>query len=371
MASKKSKKKYDRIIGIDLGNGLVKIRSITREGRPYFKTLPSAFAFKKDAGESMNNKSLDVDVFEIDDVEYVWGLEISKVDDIQNVYGHEGRYKTEAFKIMAKIVMAKVVHDLEIAPTEKILIVTGVPSGETGTSCEEEIADAFYGEDERGIHEVAVNEDEHIFKVEHVEVQAQALSTVMGRYLDEEASVEEEGYETWKVAVIDVGSGTTDLDIVSELRRQKTYHSVKKGFRDVYNSIRECIRKEFPSHTVTDYDLLHILEEVEEEATKKGITYKDREYIYKPSKRAKAVNFKKAMEDGIKEVVIGIQGAIMDKWKDQTDIDEILLVGGGAHLFEDKISNIVYGITIPANNGDSNVEGYYRYGVYLNNLEAE
>jgi plasmid segregation protein ParM len=359
----KRKKKYDRVIGIDLGNGLVKVRSVTKEGRLYSLILPSCFAYLKDVGESMNHSSLDIDVYTIDDVQYVWGEDITRVGNLIYTYGHENRYKTEAYKLMAKIVIARIVRDLEIEANEKILIVTGVPSIETGTECEEDIANAFYGED-NGFHEVGVNDEEYTFRIAHVHVTSQALATVIGRYLDEDGSVLDEEYETMKVAVIDIGAGTTDLDIVHELRRQKAYHSVPKGFRDVYESIRAEIRKKYPSHDVHDYEFLKIIENVQEEIKKKGDKAKVK-YEYKPSKLKESVDFTKALNDGIKEVVISIQQAIMSKWKNQTDLDEILLVGGSAELFKDYLESIVEGFTIPTNNGDSNVEGYFRLGMAL------
>lgn len=362
-----SKSSYDRVLAIDLGNGLVKVRSVTSQGRDYELTFPSAWAYLKAVGESVNNKVMDLDVFTIDDVEYVWGNDIVKVKDIKATYGHENRYRTEAFKIMAKIVMAKAVSDLEIQPHEKILVVTGVPSAETGSEREDDIAQAFRGE-HKGLHEVGVNEEEVVFKVAHVEVMPQALSTVLGRYLDTFGGVGDEDYEEIKVAVIDIGGGTTDLDIVHALRRQKAYHSLPKGFRDVYDNIRSEINKKYPSHQVSDFKLLNVLDETAEEGRRSRIGTKLK-YEYKPSKLKEAVDFTKALEDGIRELSVDIQQAIMSKWKDQTDLDEILLVGGSAELFKEHIDEIVEGITIPANSGNSNVEGYYRYGVYL--LEGE
>lgn len=369
----KKKKKWDRVIGIDLGNGLVKIRSITKEGRVYSVILPSEFAYLKDVGiDSVGDSNLQLDIFTINDIQYVWGEDINQVENTKSTYGHENRYKTEAFKLMAKIVMARVVRDLEIAPNEKILLVTGVPSIETNTEREEYISSAFYGE-RKGIHEVGVNDEEYMFNVTHVEVTAQALATVVGRYLDIDGTVLDENYEHMKVAVIDVGAGTTDLDIVHALRRQSGYHSVPKGFRDVYETIRRGdIRKAYPTHPVNDYELLAIIEGVQKEKNKVAVGGKEENsYEYKPSKLKKAVDFTEDLNNGIKEVVMDIQQAIMAKWKNQTDLDEILLAGGSAELFVDGISDVVEGITIPENNGDSNVEGYFRYGMFLSESDDE
>lgn len=361
MAVKKNK--FDRVIAIDLGNGLVKVRTTDKSGREYSFTHPSVFGYKKDVGESVNDKSLDLDVFLINGVEYVWGEGITSISETKATYGHENRYRTEAFKIMAKIVMSKIVHELQIEPKEKILIVTGVPSAETGTDREEDIRSAFMGEN-NGLHTIDVNDTDVIFQIAAVEVMPQALSTVIGRYLDEDGRVGNEDYENMKVAVIDIGGGTIDLDIVHELRRQKGYHSVPKGFRDVYDSIREVINEQYPSYVVSDYALLDVLETTSNEV-KRGKVKTHPRYEFKPSMRVDAVDFTKALNDGIMELALDTQQAIMSKWKNQTDLDEILLVGGSADLFKGHIDEIVDGITIPPNNGNSNVEGYYRYGVYL------
>lgn len=356
------KGKFDRVIAIDLGNGLVKVRSVIGRGNRYTLAHPSVFSYAKDVGEAVSSKMLDLDEFEIEGVKYVWGNDITKVSETKSTYGHESRYKTEAFKIMAQIVMAKVVNELDIQPHEKILIVTGVPSAETGTDREQDIRDAFMG-DNRGLYEVNVNGFAKVFKVAHVEVMPQALSTVLGRYLDEYGGVEDEDYESIRVAVIDIGGGTVDLDIVHALRRQKGYHSVPKGFRDVYDNIRSHITKVYPSSVVSDYELLDILEENSRLLARAG-EHAQTKYEYKPSKRMPAIDFEKALHEGVEELALDTQQAIMSKWKNQTDLDEILLVGGSAELFKPYL-NIIEGITIPPNNGESNVEGYYRFGVYL------
>lgn len=362
----KKRKKYDRAIGIDLGNGLAKIRGVYKNGKPYSLILPSCFALQKDVGDSQNGEHLKLDTYLIDDIKYVWGEDITRVEKVTATYGHQNRYKTEAYLIMAKIIMTRVVRDLEIEAGEKILIVTGVPSKETGTVNEAEIAKAFLGED-GGFHEVSIGTEDKTFRVSDVHVTAQALASVIGRFLDEDGSMLDEEYLTMKVAVVDIGAGTTDLDIVHELRRQKAYHSVKSGFKNVYDSIRTEIQSVYPSHEVSDYKLLKAIEEAQKKAKKEN--KEEVVYQYTPSKLAEPVDFTKALHDGVKEVAMNIQQAIMDKWQEQTNLDEILLVGGGAEFFKEYLDKVVYGITIPENNGDSNVEGYYRLGVSM--LEEE
>ncbi|EZH64372.1 hypothetical protein DH09_01290 (plasmid) [Bacillaceae bacterium JMAK1] len=358
--SKGVQPKYNRVIGIDIGNGLLNIRSITNEGRNYSLTLPSAFAFYKDVGAAVSSKELDVSKFEIEGSEYAWGEEIRKISKLQYSYGHENRYRTDAYIVMVKIALARAYMDLGIKQNDKVLIVTGVPSGETGTMREQEIEAAFLGtnvDDPKSkpvIHDVVVDGNQMYFKVDAVKVLPQALSTVLGRYLDLEGMVEDDDYEEMKVAVIDIGGGTTDLDIVDNLRRLNEYQSIPRGFRDVYNAIREQITNDLPGHQVSDYKLLEVLEEGKEQ----------KEYIYRPSKRVDGVNFTNTFNRTVREMSMEIQELVTSTWKDHSDIDEVLLVGGGAHHFEQHITRIITGITIPNNNGSSNVEGYYRYGIY-------
>lgn len=352
MATTRKKKKFDRVIGIDLGNGMVKIRSTDAKGKAYSLVLPCAWAYKKDVGDQVHSKQLKLESFFLNDVEYVWGEDIAELGSkIKVAIGHDGRYKSEPYKIMAQIAMAKAVKDLDVAPTDKIYLVTGVPSQETNTERENDIANAFYGEN-NGVHEIDVVDEngvdkELLFRIGHVEVMSQPVATVIGRYLDDEGYIGDEDYQNIKVGVIDIGGGTTDLDIVDQLQRQKNYTSIPKGFSDVYKSIREVIKHEHPSHDVTDYELLECLNEK----------------TYKPSRRSSGVDFSNAMDAGIREVSVDIQQAILSNWKDQTDMDEILLIGASVKYFEDNLSNVVSGLTIPENHEVSNVEGYFRWGM--------
>lgn len=351
-ARRRKSKMIDRVIAIDLGNGFVKIRSTTSKGKVYRLTLPSAWAYKHEVGNMIGGSSLDLDTFYIDDVAYVWGHQVDKLKDIKVTYGHENRYLTDAFKIMAKIAMAKVVDDCEIKQDENILVVTGVPSGESNSDCEEQIKEAFIGELE-GFHEVEINDKEITFKIGRVEVTSQATAAVLDRYLDDEGYVGDEDYQYIKVGVVDIGAGTSDLDVIDKLSRLNINHSVKKGFRDVYDAIRIEINKKYPTHEVSDYVLIDCL----------------KERIYKPSRRSEEVDFSKAMDDAINELAIDIQQAIVAKWKDQTDMDEILLIGASAKELEPRLENIITGLTIPKNYDTANVDGYFKLGMTLKNNE--
>src|SRR5690625_7929561 len=75
------KKKINRVIAIDLGNGLTNVRSSYEDGSPYSITLPSAFGFASNIGEAFGGAGEDiiVDYITVDGVEFVWGEDIHKV----------------------------------------------------------------------------------------------------------------------------------------------------------------------------------------------------------------------------------------------------------------------------------------------------
>lgn len=364
-------KKFDRVIGIDLGNGLINVRCVTSTGEIYEFTLPSEYAFKTDIGnEALGNKKLDVDTFKIDDNLYVWGEDITKVSDTKKTYGYENRYKTEAYRTMVSIALTKIVKEIGIDSKEKILLVTGVPSDEKDTIAEEDIKEAFLNGTggKKGLYDTFVNDEEFIFKIARVVVTAQPLATILSKYLDIDGSVLNEAYEHSKVGVIDIGAGTVDLDILDGLIRQPNHISLTHGFNDIYDKIQRTIHVTYPMHQVNNYDIFKAIQQAQKS---RGGNVKVVKYIYTPSRIKEPVDFTGTFSLGIREVSTYIQQAVTSRWKDQTGFDEILLVGGSANEFMDTLSHSIEGLTIPENAGTTNVEGYFRLGMEIMNYEQD
>lgn len=357
----KNRIKYDRVIGIDLGNGMVKVYSIYEDGQKYELVIPSVYAFKDEVGEDVHDKKLNLDTYRIDDVDYVWGKDITELSNVIATSGSEGRYITDAFNVMARIVMARAVHDLEISPKENILIVTGVPSDETNTEREEQIARAFKGEND-GIHSIPVDfgedddSDKMIFQVANVEVMGQAVSAVLAEYLNDKGFVADERIAKMKVAVVDIGAVTTDLDIVNALRRQGNYKSVPSGFTTIYGYMFKAIKQKYPSHDVPDHMLKECLKNKE----------------YKPSELKPALDLEPSYKQGVNKLMTKIQQGVVKVWSDQTDIDKILLIGASAEEFEEKLKGLLVGLTIPKKPEMCNAIGYFRMGMNIKvGLERE
>lgn len=362
LSSKFLKKYYDWIIGIDLGNGLIKIRSVHKNGEIYRKRLPSAYTDSTSLGVSITDSTLDLDFYEINKTEYIWGKDVVEIGNIIPTHGYEGRYSTIGYRNMVKMTLARVYNDLGIMPNDKVLIVTGVPSTETGTDAESQLKNAFTNNGE--VHDVIMNGKQMLIKLEEEDifVMSQPVATVLGRYLGDNGEVIDKRYETMKVAVVDIGGGTTDFDIIKNLRRLNEYDSIQNGFHDVYEAIRAEIQSIHRTSEPTDFDLL------------KRISYGIKHgnvFTYRPNIRVEPVDFSDTLEKAVLALAGLIQSKITSKWKAQADIDEFLLVGGSAGLFEVDIKEVANAVVIPQNNGDSNAEGYFKFGVHENNKMEE
>lgn len=361
------KKKYDRVVAIDLGNGLVNVRSVYTDGSPYTFTLPSAFAESEQVGDSIGGVGAKYDVqhFIVDGVSYVWGKDVARLSNLTHTASSsESRYKTKNYRILVKIILGKVAKDIGISPNEQIFISTGVPSNQTSEEVANLIKDAFYGDSDKykGLFKLSVDGEEYTVNVGYVNVTSQPLATVFSYYLDENGDASNEEITEKEIAVIDIGGGTTDFDTLREFNRLE-YRSEPFGFRDVYHAIRKKIEKENRGRKidVNDYEILDIIQKAEIKAKEEGT---EPVYTYKGSDRQPEVDFTDEYNKALNKLGMQINEAISNQWKDLEQYDIVFLVGGSARRVQ-KYIDLLEDPTIPTNPGLSNVEGYYRYGVYL------
>lgn len=355
-------KTYDRVLGIDFGNGNINIYA-SFNGEPYELTLPSSFMYKKDYGEAYGvGGEIELDEYNLEGQEYLWGKDLEDLEVI-NTFGHENRYSSKPFKTITQLALARAVRDLEIQPNEKILVVTGVPTKEKGNEKVEKALANAVRYNTVGLNKVAINNVEFIFNVEDVLVMPQALSSVLGFYYALDGSIAEPRFEDMKVAVVDIGGGTIDLEIIHKLRRLKAYDSIPVGFRDVYDMIREEITAFEPTAKINDYKLLKLI-------TDERALQLDR-YVYKPSRIRNAIEFTKSFHEGLDYLTVKMHEGIMNTWKNQSDLDMILIVGGSAELFKERLDNVMEGFVIPKDSGMTNARGYHNYGQAYASYAAE
>ncbi|WP_445506747.1 ParM/StbA family protein [Niallia sp. 03190] len=328
------------VIGLDHGNGWVKVQSETGNF-----TFPSYFVNKADLGDDFIKSKYDLMEFQTNedkDTTYLWGKDISKLNAkiLIPTYGMQDRYKQERYKQLTKFALAAAVN----GNADDILVVTGVPSSEKETKKEEDLKKAI-----EGTHVVIVNGEERIIKVKQVSILAQPIGTVLSQYLDKDGLVNNEEYENSIVGVIDIGSGTTDIDIVEDLRRQGSTPSLPEGISDVYQDIADFIKRENPN--------LNITRQVVEANFQDG--------TYQASKRMSIIDFSDAKKKAINKLANKIIQHVAQSWKTWDQFDEIIVTGGGATPLKEELSKLISDVKIVENSQEANAKGFFRYGQYI------
>jgi plasmid segregation protein ParM len=330
------------VIGLDHGNGWVKIRTENK------KVVLPAFVAREDAvGDTVIGKSLNVKRYELGTLRvttpFVWGKDVVKLKNVLATYGAQNRYQNDVYRALSQFALAEVLPKDDNV-FDDIIVVTGVPSVEVGTEKEKELRELF-----NGAHIVRIDDRELVFRVKRTVVISQPLGAVLSRYLDDEGYVADEKYEEYSVAVIDIGTGTTDLDHIKALRRMSAdCHSIPVGMFDVYKRIAAWVNKQNPSANATP-------QEVEKQF---------KNDYFEVSKRVR-YDIEEIKEIAIKEVADEITTAISQHWKSFDVFDEILITGGGAVYIGKAIQSMIPGAVIVDNPQTANAEGFFKYGQFL------
>jgi plasmid segregation protein ParM len=327
------------VVGLDHGNGWVKAKSDSN-----MVILPSYMARKDSLGEDLTGGKLDINVFKSTAAKsesYIWGKDIVKAERPLSTYGSQDRYKQKYYQLLNEFTLASLI-DEDVA--NDVWVVTGVPSQEKGTHLEEQLKESLMG-----AHLVNKDGKDIIVKVSKVVVIPQPVGTVMSQYLDEEGAVENDQYEELSVAIIDVGTGTTDLDHVKELRRQEDdSESISIGMFDVYKKIASHINKVNTSAN----------------ATPQKVEAQFESDSYAISKRSK-VDITQIKEEALENVAMDIKNAITQRWRTWDRFDEIIVTGGGASALGKKLKELIEDATPIKSSQLANADGFYRYGKFL------
>jgi plasmid segregation protein ParM len=329
------------VIGLDHGNGWVKAKTASNE-----LTLPSYYAKLETVNEGYGNNKIEVKEYESNiskGEKFVWGREINRVDHVIPTYGAQDRYKQMPYKLLTEFALADVAAKEGDAISD-VTVVTGVPSIEKGTDAEKDLINVV-----RGDHLVIINDKGIILRVSDVKVLPQPVGVVMSEYLDADGFVEDESFETDSVAVIDIGTGTTDIDHVKSLKRQKgDSDSILLGMNDVYRRVADWINSKNTSARAT-------VGKVESQ-------FANDSYVI--SKRS-VIEIDEIKEKALDEVAAELKTEIIGRWKTWERFDRILLTGGGATQLGKRLQSLIPDAEIVKDPQTANVEGFYRYGKSL------
>jgi plasmid segregation protein ParM len=325
----------EHVVGLDHGNGWVKVKGEQRQ-----IVLPSYIADFAKVGASYNDVAeLKLNEYVSSDYKketYVWGEDVKRVAGATSTYSQNNRYSNKFYQLIS---LFAIYEGLGTGKRfDNILVVTGVPSDEKGTQSETDLIESLLG-----THTINGKRIEIV----EVIVLPQPLGTVMSLYLDNEGYIKDSKFQDGRVGIVDIGTGTTDLDIVSNLRRQDDYKSIPFGMMDIYTNVEKHLK----SKGVNNISIPKI-----EEGWKLG--------VYKTSDRH-VTSFGEHKVKAVEDVFKYISEGISLSWKDLKAFDKLILTGGGANTFKkhfDRYVDDVY--DIPKNPQTANVEGFFNFGQY-------
>lgn len=318
------------ILGVDLGNGYIKIS--TEKGNII---IPSVLGRLEKDELSIGNK---LDVFKVGD-KFVMGKDVLKLPTIVTNTG-EGRYIDENYKTALEGAIAyTLLHFYGSDELYNVKIITGVPSKEKGTVLEEHLKKAI-----AGIHNVSINNKNITFKAEVLKIHAQPLGTLFYKFLNESNLYP---YDEKYIAIVDCGYGTIDIDCIKQLR---TVQADRDTFNDVavysiYSKIADYI------NSINPYAL----------ATARSVEMQFDNDIYRISDRA-SVDIVDIKEKIIDETSTLLLNKLQSRWQNITKFDKIILAGGSSKVYKKYLQAKLGDIEVVDSPQIANAIGFYLFG---------
>lgn len=343
------------VVGFDHGNGFLKAKGDQRE-----ICLPSRFALWSEfEGESFAQEELQLHQYQsktIDKRIYAWGEDIIHAEHPIKTYSGEERYLEAPYKLLSEFGLAELFPGLE--DPVHIRLVVGCPSQEWHTVQEEKIQEVY-----NGTHVVQVDDKDRVIIVDELRILAQPLGTLFYMYLDDDGYVanDAEHFEKDTIGVIDIGSGTTDLNKIDGLKIDNDYAgTIEAGMFTAYQAIADKINQKY------GYQV----------ATKESVEYQLRlsdhkSEIYHISKRMGDINIKEFKEEAFEQLANYIHMELRQRWPKMSVFDQLIVTGGGAEVLKQYLEKrLGHGVTFLDNNR-ANAIGFYRYGKSMDLIGEE
>jgi plasmid segregation protein ParM len=242
---------------------------------------------------------------------------------------HDNTYKM--LFVAALVELAKLVPG-----TESIKVVTGLPVEFFGDR--PEVVKTF-----EGVYRI--NADGTIkFTVESVVVAPQPFGSLFQELLNEHGKIVSDSLEKGRVGIIDVGTYTTDFVVSDALRYvQRLSGSIRIGWSKVISQVQQ---------ELGDQHMLELtLHEVDRAVQAKEVRV-----------RGELVSLESLIAPAITDVQTAIIARARDLWGQGTNLDAVLVSGGGGPYLYDAIHDVYPHARLLNDAFWANAEGLYRFG---------
>lgn len=350
---------YMLAFSFDVGNGFVKARNDKRS-----MIAPSSIAKKESMGSSSitgMSSSFDASFgyreFEssLDDgTTYIWGEEIADVVDPSSLlptYTHNHRYTQKRFKLLCSFILAELASDYEEDELRDVIVVTGLPSQEVGTTEAEDFKRFLQQK-----HIVKINGKQLFIHVTDVRIIEQPLGTLLHQYMNESGQVHKELLNN-TLTVIDFGAGTTIMDTFKNVKRledkSETYY---EGMNDIHKRVAKRIERE---HGIKSLDASFV-EEGFRNNTMVATVSERKKYSFEDIAKDIITNF-------IDKLISDMDAVLTNR----DSIDKFILTGGGVHIvstyFQDTFGED--SVLIVENSQEANLSGFYQLASTISRKE--
>ena len=235
----------------------------------------------------------------VNEEEYFVG-ELAKKQSDQVFYSlDEDRYKSVEANVLLETVLG-----LMAGGGEEVGVVTGLPLDylKHKESLQAKL---------NGTHVTRINGVKKITHVKNAIVLPQPMGVFFDRLMDRTGNIVNNSYANSTVGIVDIGFGSTDIAYVKNMEFIDKYSkSTDIALNSVFKSVGEAIYQEF--------GITKELYELENEVLKETIRIKGQEY-----------DVSSLIDSTKKSVANKLIAWISTIWKNQPEIDEIIIAGGG------------------------------------------
>lgn len=186
--------------------------------------------------------------------------------------------------------------------------------------------------------------DSVTFDVKQVYVVPQPFGSLFRELLDEEGAISNLDVEHGRVAVIDIGTYTTDFIVADELRYvQRFSDSIPVGWSEAASNLQ----RELSSR----YRLDLTLHEVDQAIRSGGARVK-----------GQSIDLQPLLAPVARELEATVVAKARDLWGEGAALDAVLITGGAAQYLADAIQSVYPQARLLPDAFWANAEGFYRFG---------
>ena len=319
------------ILSIDIGYGYTK--GVGPGGLRF--SFPSVIGNAEDVRFAANlisgERALPV---QYNDRRFFYGKQAILQSRIQSAIFDRSRIHDQTYKMLF---VAALVEAVQVNPdSTRVKVVTGLPVGFFGDR--DDVIKAF-----EGTHQVTADRPLK-FAVESVYVAPQPFGSLFRELLNDQGKIVNNDVERGRIGVIDVGTFTTDFVVSDELRYvQRLSGSIPIGWGQVASQVQQALG---------DLLRLELLPHEVDQAVQ----------AMEVRVRGEPVSLEPLVEPVIAEIRTAVIARARDLWGEATQLDAILVSGGGGPYLYDAIHGVYPHARLLDNAFWANAEGLYRFG---------